>query len=1003
VAGDLIKGEWGTITFELPDLLEDFREQINSVAELLVTFLDIALAALRLVEAFAFSYLDPMAALVQAIVVLVRQTLDDFRQVGLYMTGDYALLEWPFDDIRGGYSAYEARMIGRLTDRADPTRPDVSSVTEVFAFFSYLSLDVSDLERVNEEGLQPLISFVKQLLDLFGGKFFPTGSLPVPVITKVEYGASTTGVFQGLSNIIPVWGDPASKARVTWKVPQPSTRNPSNPLSSVMGPGGFLVTVSTLPEGIPLHLSRPQGDAGRKENKSGDQQQPREYLPCRDRNGKPIVLHGGYDMLAFDEGDVGWNQAIEGGKVKDGAYQVFGVESPAKNSVLPLEFLKDGNGDDATYYFQRTFQVSLASVVFQWATEEFGLVLDLDDMPHHAEVQRQSDGTMELQDLGRPSTYYVRVVSTSAKIASETGWFAYDFTSSAPLAGNVVGQPAKVMLANGESPQSISEFSQPAKVTFPRANTKEFLEAVQAALVVLALSRPDLPIVDELAETKGSALVELAQAHQLLLKDVALVRTGLEKHAGLLDRMYPEYRETIETKGWDPADFRRDLMDKIQTLAGEIRDQSGASPEFEDLVVAQSKGLRSVTWGDILNYGESVTPGAQLPVAKAGLGDQTLLQGLQQSLLGEKHGKVYLGDKSNMGLASNPYSIGLPPKDCDELFLHPGIVRKRKPHFIEAALDPGDFQPEVRGGEAVAALLDAAEGTRREIYLKYLSEDRETGELYIEVPTEVVALVRDLEGQKRTVGSADLSPCFFTEVDTLRDVLGTASADFDTNKNDGAGVLYCRSLFAAMDGEEGRADIYGEASLVLGMLSSVLRPPGDGEWIAVRLFDAIPALEDFFESIQDWLDSLAEAVKDVAAAILAYIDFIEARLVELQQLIRRINALVQTILGYIPMLPRFSGLMLIAPGTDGITSGLVTATNKPSDSPLAYGAGLAVLVPLIPGSVAIPFLLDLIVGEEGDPADTTPAASSSVPDAFGLEGIAAPPALPGPNDEPDVL
>ena len=44
-------GEWGTIQLAVPDFLEDLRETINSVAEVLITALDVALAAHRRLEA----------------------------------------------------------------------------------------------------------------------------------------------------------------------------------------------------------------------------------------------------------------------------------------------------------------------------------------------------------------------------------------------------------------------------------------------------------------------------------------------------------------------------------------------------------------------------------------------------------------------------------------------------------------------------------------------------------------------------------------------------------------------------------------------------------------------------------------------------------------------------------------------------------------------------------------------------------------------------------------
>ena len=59
-------------------------------------------------------------------------------------------------------------------------------------------------------------------------------------------------------------------------------------------------------------------------------------------------------------------------------------------------------------------------------------------------------------------------------------------------------------------------------------------------------------------------------------------------------------------------------------------------------------------------------------------------------------------------------------------------------------------------------------------------------------------------------------------------------------------------------------------------------------------------------------------------------------------------------------LPSFSGLLLVENGTDGITKGLVTAGNKPSDTPLSYGGGVLIMAGGLP--VILAEILELILG-----------------------------------------
>ena len=86
-------------------------------------------------------------------------------------------------------------------------------------------------------------------------------------------------------------------------------------------------------------------------------------------------------------------------------------------------------------------------------------------------------------------------------------------------------------------------------------------------------------------------------------------------------------------------------------------------------------------------------------------------------------------------------------------------------------------------------------------------------------------------------------------------------------------------------------------------------------------------------------------------------------------------------------------------------SDLVTAKNKPSDSPLSYAAGLALVIPFGPS-----FIFDLIAlagGEDNEGSTPNPDPNVTMtmigaPDPIGIEQI-PPGAGPAPTDEPDVL
>ena len=259
-------GKWGTVSFTIPDFLQEVRDAVNDFAELLLTFLEIANLALEFVKAFIKAFIDPLVAIIEAIIAAILEFLRSLKDIGLYITGDWALLGWPPEDLRGGFQGFERRMIARLTDRTDPTRPDVPSTTEVLGFFTYLSVDPTDFER--------LLNFIITLMKLFGLSFFPdSSSLPVPTIRAIKYGSGALGVdtsfqFKPLDealgkNVNDAPQPPPQRCRVTWVTRPASQKHPLNPFP-MLGPSGYLVTVSTIPEGIPLKFARPRANTDQK-------------------------------------------------------------------------------------------------------------------------------------------------------------------------------------------------------------------------------------------------------------------------------------------------------------------------------------------------------------------------------------------------------------------------------------------------------------------------------------------------------------------------------------------------------------------------------------------------------------------------------------------------------------------------------------------------------------------------------------------------------------------
>lgn len=1001
-------GKWGTVSFAIPDFLQEVRDAVNDFAELLITFLEIANLALEFVKGFIKAFLDPLVAIIEAIIAAILEFLRSLRGIGLYITGDWGLLGWPPEDLRGGYQGYERRMIARLTDRTDPTRPDVPSTTEVLGFFAYISVDPTDFER--------LINFIITIMRLFGLSFYPdTSALPVPTIKAIKYGASALGVdtsfqFGPLDEALGTDVDeppkpPPQKCRVTWVTQPASQKHPLNPFP-VLGPSGYVITVSTLPEGIPLKFARPRANTDTKPA-GGDkskQSQPREYGDVRDLHGRPVVLYGGAEMLAFNGSGFEFNAGVESdGKLKNGYCQVYGQVG---NEIVPLEALgpntttlgTPGDGKGADYLLQRSFLITDGVTLAQWFAGEYGAVFDLTDMPLSAKWENNGSGQMAVVENSQvvASTYYFRVWSVGKHIAEEAVVPKWDFRAAKHNA-YTAGQPFQVDLQSGLS--AIGNPSTAHKAVFVGVDTQEYLKALQTALLVLVLSRADLPTLAEVETAKGTTAASRYAAGEWAAQGLVKEPTGLEDARGLLQRMYPDIT-SMETPNQDVRKWRADLYSRIKRVAEELYAKSGTNARIERYVVEATEQLRTFSVIPLLaaSGNDAASLAWQQSVAGTGADSPPLL---------EMFNPDNPVSRLEEGFAPNMDSLGI---DTDEMQYVRGVFTASD-DFIQ--YDGGTLELifEEKDPEKVLVYVSQAPEGLRQILTKFITA---AGDLNI--PDEYRAYLTARRGSDPAMGSVrvstsgDATPVFVTLPEVLRTLRrGTAYFAGPPPGTPLPTIAFSRGLVhqGGQSLAAGQAGFFtplcDQAALVL-RLATADRAPGDGEWIALRLFDTWPELEEFLRAIENWVKALAEALRSIADAIIKYIEFLQAQIVELQQLIRRINALIQSFLSFSFALPRFSGLMLQSNGTDGILADLVAAKNKPSDSPLSYGAGVAVVVPFAPG-----FIMDIIAVATADD-DSTPSTqdingsttTTRPPDAVGTEGV-PPGAGPPPTNEPDVL
>lgn len=957
--GDTTNNQWGTITIQVPDSLQSFQDKINTTAEFLVAVLDIALTALELTKTFLVGYLDPIAALVQAIITEIEDLVTDMRQIGIYITGDWKLLEWPYQELKGGFQEYQRRMISRLTDLTDPTRPDVSANTKTLAMFFYLSVDTSEVQRV--------VGFIRQLLAFFGQSTSVQGSMPIPVLGTVQYGVDAIDIIhpKSIPDSFALSATPPSLAKIRWSLASTSAKSPFNPIPP-LPPGGFIVSVSTLPDGLKVMFDSPQSDTSLQPSVSDHDHhiQPRDYgqVVVKD-SGQPLILFGGTDMFPSSNLNVNGDTPVYYNDTLNmvGATRVYAQAATGSDSIIPLDDLLYANKK----LLQRVFYVPSAEKLAAWATGEYGFVLDAQDMPYTCTFEKDKSGKITPASIEVATTGYVRVATCSKA--------AYDkqakYILSPPNARG--GSPYVSAALDGLSTMDIGAWSHPVRVTFPSADTHAYLDALKTALLVLVLSRPDLKLYDPSACTlevqKGVLAGKILRPHEVHH------HCGLEKMAHLADMVMSNYQKSIQaTTGVTPVDFRSMLINAIDKVAHNIHNTTGSNSQIEKIVAGQTKYLRSVTWGDIIKASHP-------DVKNTGVSKLTLLDSLQSS-------------DPNSGLAMNPYCIGIDSNVVGQWFHVSGAIQDRLPHMMEVLVGgkdlsmPGD---KVVVKDKVPDFMATLNHGQQRFYEQFIQPDGS-----IAVEDEFIPFLDTTTSKIHIHGSADLSPVFFVGSQLLQQ-LRSDTENYSTSKN--GAVFYCRGMFAKTN----NGQIFSEASVALSLAASAIRRSSkDSAWIALRAFDILPSMDDFFATLTDWAKSLQKSVKSIVDTIKRYIEFIEGRLVEIQALIRRINDTLQGMVGFAFQIPQCSFLSVVSDGTYGVVGDLTNAKNKPGDGPLSYGAGIAVVIPFGP-AIAMDLIRAIMSPKDGNPVAGTMLANKSNTSVVGIEGLPAP--TPPGDEPPDVL
>lgn len=511
---------WKTLKPGVPAEITAPLAGVSNVINLLRNVLDVALQVASIVRSFQVGYVDPLSAILDALILEVQGMLDDLRNIGIYTTGDYAL-NTPFDGISGGYDAYERRMISRIVDRTDPTRPTFGPSTEVFAVFLYQSFDVSRLRDATD--------FLSQFRKLFG---VPSSDdlYPKPFDLSVVYGQGVNpSLFSGLGQ----GGVVGDGACVRWRISTPPSAS-GTASWPVPAPLGFWVEVSTRSAGLSLAVTHP-GVRGDEPTSLVDDQQ-----------GGLFQSFGGLDTF-HPNPDLNWT--LEGGDTYsppsgEGAPVMLFIGEDEEQ--IPVNALQhDGKKLIQAAYFlnvKETYGLSMVP-----PGQVFQLTVPLEQMPYDATFELLDSGSVRVMPSDTPSrNATVRVIPV--------GFDGAPWSIGLDEVAAGAGKRIKVSEVGPMGPPS-----EVADIAFPAEGASLHADTITAALMILALSRSDITPSDAFLAGGGGSATGMETISNYLIKRI----TG------------PNPQAFFQRQFLDPITFRGELLRRCRVVAGETIEYQG--------------------------------------------------------------------------------------------------------------------------------------------------------------------------------------------------------------------------------------------------------------------------------------------------------------------------------------------------------------------------------------------------------------------------------------------
>ena len=554
--------EWQgfSLTLDPNAFLGDLLDTLDGILEFGITLLELADLVLSVMQSLLFGLIDPIRAIVEALLDELRALIQDLENTGVYITGDFALLTPNnlFANVVGGYSAYEQRMIARFVDRTDVNRPDFSPNAPTLGVFFYVSS--GDIGKV--------IKAISSLLALFGPYKTGTTSFPPPAAPKAEINDSDELV-------------------VTWSYSQVA-----GVVSGLLAPApaGFIIEISTVPTGLQV-VSQTADDMN-----SGSKNPPKNTYLCLDpQSNKVLNVYGGLGVCGSGASGQDWSS------LEDGTQQLRFRLDQTTPLIKPTDLVRDGNLLLGSAYYVKA-GVFPKLVPGQTFTTTF----TRDMLPKHASFE---SGSASVVDDTR--TYYIRVRAVASDLAEvfEDALGLSVLDVAIPLYGKDVGDAiplygkaarlfffsttdvrnsgtAKKFFPSASTGTDSSDLranlyslaSSPVSVTFPSAAVKEYRGVVRLAVAVAILARMDLKSSDRYAVNR------VASGNETNLEDFISQMLVRYKWFNLASPSAQEKFKNVDA-------FREEVLSVSTAIAANLTQTNPPSDELAALVINQAQPI----------------------------------------------------------------------------------------------------------------------------------------------------------------------------------------------------------------------------------------------------------------------------------------------------------------------------------------------------------------------------------------------------------------------------